>query len=732
MLLETQISRRGFLKTAGALTFSFTFAGRATKALAQEDATKFTAWVSLAADGTVTVMMPAAEMGQGSLTSLSLILAEELDADWSKVTTQYAPPIPKIYGNYHPLFHGAMLTAASVSTPGYWMSMRMGGAQARRVLLDNVAKQWTVPVSELTTEPSTVVHVASGRRVSYGDVVKFATVPEQPPQITEADLKKPSQFRLIGRKDIGRVDVPSKTDGSAKYGIDVRLPGMLYASVLEAPFDGAKPASVDSADAMKVPGVKKVLTLPFGIAVLGDTVHATRQGRNALKVKWDSASGPMGGFDSERAMQEYARHGRDPATKAMTWFEKGDAPKALAGAGKTLEAEYSSVHCYHAQMEPMNCVARVAPDGQSAEIWTGTQSTALAALVASNVLKTTPDKIKVNQHLLGGGYGRRIWPDAVAQAVVLANITKEPVKLMLTREDDLAAARPRPMTFHVMKAGLDGGGNLVAWNHRLVAENVDAVAAPPRFKATGGKDIIGWRGLEQQIYGVPNVLCDAVREERGVRVHAWRGIGAGYNKFAGESFLDEIAHASGKDPLALRLELTKGDPRANAVIRAVAEMAHWDKPRPKGRALGIAFSDYHGSYSAGIAEVSLDQKTGKIRVHDYWIAGDAGIVVQPENAHAQLESAVVYGLSSALYEELTFKDGAVQQTNFHQYQVLRMSDVPQIHTKVIVTDNPPTGLGELGVPTVAPAIGNAVFKLTGKRLRQLPMSPARVSATLKA
>jgi isoquinoline 1-oxidoreductase beta subunit len=731
MLLETTISRRGFLKTAGALTFSFTFAGRATQALAQDAATKFNAWVSLAPDGTVTVMMPAAEMGQGSLTSLSLILAEELDADWSKVTMQYAPPIPKIYGNYHPLFRGAMLTAASVSTPGYWMSMRMGGAQARRVLLDNVARQWNVPVGELTTEPSTVVHAASGRRISYGDVVKFAAVPEQPPQLTEADLKKPAQFRLIGRTDIPRVDVPSKTDGSAKYGIDVRLPGMLYASVLEAPFDGAKPASVDSADAMKVTGVKKVLTLPFGIAVLGDTVHATRKGRNALKVKWDAASGPMGGFDSDKALKEYAGHGRDPNAKAMTWFEKGDAPKALGGAAKTLAAEYSSVHCYHAQMEPMNCVARVAADGQSAEIWTGTQSTALAALVASNVLKTTPDKIRVHQHLLGGGYGRRIWPDAVAQAVVLANITKEPVKLLLTREDDLAAARPRPMTYHFLKAGLDGGGNLVAWNHRLVAENVDAVAAPPRFKATGGKDIIGWRGLEQQIYGVPNVLCDAVREERGVRVHAWRGIGAGYNKFAGESFLDEIAHASGKDPLALRLELTKGDPRANAVIRAVAEMAQWDKPRPKDRALGIAFSDYHDSYSAGIAEVSLDRKTGKIRVHNYWIAGDAGLVVQPQNAHAQLESAVVYGLSSALHEELTFKNGAVQQTNFHQYQVLRMSDVPEIHTKVVVTDNPPTGLGELGVPTVAPAIGNAVFKLTGKRLRQLPMSPQRVSATLK-
>jgi isoquinoline 1-oxidoreductase beta subunit len=732
MLLETRITRRGFLKTAGALTFSFTFAGRTTNALAQDASAKFNAWVSIAPDGTVTVMMPAAEMGQGALTSLSLILAEELDADWSKVTTQYAPPIPKIYGNYHPLFQGAMLTAASVSTPGYWMSMRMGGAQARRVLLDNVAKQWSVPVGELTTEPSTVVHAASSRRIAYGDVVKFAAIPDQPPQITEADLKKPSQFRLIGRKDIPRVDVPSKTDGSAKYGIDARLPGMVYAAVLEAPFDGAKPASVDSADAMKVSGVKKVLTLPFGIAVLGDTVHATRKGRNALKVKWDVASGPMGGFDSEKALKEYASHGRDANAKAMTWFEKGDAQKALAGAAKTLAAEYSSVHCYHAQMEPMNCVARVAADGQSAEIWTGTQSTALAAFVASTVLKTTPDKIKVNQHLLGGGYGRRIWPDAVAQAVVLANITKEPVKLLLTREDDLTAARPRPMTYHFMKAGFDGSGNVVAWNHRLVAENVDAVAAPPRFKATGGKDIIGWRGLEEPFYGVPNMLCDAVREERGVRVHAWRGIGAGYNKFAAESFLDEIAHATGKDPLALRLELTKEHPRAQAVIKAVAEMADWAKPRPAGRALGIAFSDYHESFSAGIAEVSLDQKTGKIRVHHYWIAGDAGIVVQPENAHAQLESAVVYGLSSALSEELTFKDGAVQQTNFHQYQVLRMSEVPEIHTQVIVTDNAPTGLGELGVPTVAPAIGNAVFKLTGKRLRQLPMSPARVSATLKA
>ena len=732
MLLETKISRRAFLQTTGALTFSFTFAGKATNALAQEGTAKFNAWVSIAPEGIITVMMPAAEMGQGSLTALPLILAEELDADWSKVTTQYAPPIPKIYGNYHPLFAGAMLTAASVSTPGYWMSMRMGGAQARRVLLDSVAQQWGVPASELSTEPSMVVHKASGRKISYGEVVRFAKVPETPPQIAEADLKKPSQFRLIGRADIPRTDVPSKTNGSAKYGIDVRLPGMLYASVLEAPYDGAKAAEVNSDVVSKMPGVKRVLPLPFGVAVLADSVHAANKGRRALKVKWDGAGNPNASFDSEKALAEYAGHARDPNAKAMTWYEKGDAKGALSGAAKTLQAEYSSVHCYHAQMEPMNCVARVAADGQSAEVWTGTQSTALAAFVASNVLKTTPDKIRVHQHLLGGGYGRRIWPDAVAQAVVLANITKEPVKLILTREDDLTAARPRPMTYHVMKAGFDGGGNLVAWHHRLAAENVDAVAAPPRFKATGGKDIIGWRGLEEPFYDVPNILADAVREQRGVRVHAWRGIGAGYNKFAAESFLDEIAVATGKDPLAIRLALTKDHPRAQAVIKAVAEMADWKRPRGKDRALGIAFSDYHESFSAGIAEVSLDRKTGKIRVHNYWIAGDAGIVVQPENAHAQLESAVVYGLSSALTEELTYKDGAVQQSNFHDYQLTRMSDMPLIHTKVIVTDNAPTGLGELGVPTVAPAIGNAVFKLTGKRLRQLPMSASRVSAALKA
>ena len=330
---------------------------------------------------------------------------------------------------------------------------------------------------------------------------------------------------------------------------------------------------------------------------------------------------------------------------------------------------------------------------------------------------------------MGGGYGRRIWPDAAIQATILSNITKKPVKLILTREDDVAAARPRPMTHHVLKAGVDANGNLVGWHHRLVSENVDAVAAPPRFEATGGKDYIGARGLDQALYGIRNVRAEYVRETRGMRVHAWRGIGSGYNKFAAESFLDEVATGVGKDPLALRLELTKDQPRAQAVIEAVAEMSDFKRKRP-GRGMGIAFSDYHGTLSAGVAEVSVDRSTGKIKVHNYWVAVDPGLVIQPDHVHGQLESAVVFGLSAALLEELTVKGWAIQQTNFNDYPVLRMSDLPDIHTKIVASDNPPTGMGEIGVVAVGPAIANAVFQLTGKRIRNLPMSPERVKQAL--
>jgi isoquinoline 1-oxidoreductase beta subunit len=726
------LSRRSIIKGAAGLTFSFTlgasFVGHMEKAFALE-ATKLNAWVTVGTDNTITILCPTAEMGQGVMTSLPLILAEELDADWSKVKVDFAPVNPKVYGNTHELFKGAQVTAASVSVPGYFMPLRIAGAEARKVLIDAVAAEWKVPAGELSTDKGFVIHAKSKRRISYGDVAKFAKVPAEPPKITEADLKKPGQFKLIGKKEIGRIDVPLKTNGTAKYGIDVQVPGMIYASVLEAPVDGAKVQVENMDDVAKIKGVSRVVPLPFGVAVFGDTVEATRAGRNALKVKWDTTGAVAANTDSAKAKEEYAAKGKDQSATAIAEYKVGDVAAALNGATKTLEAAYWSEYCYHAQMEPMNAVAKVSEDGQSAEIWTGTQSNALAAAIVASVLKTTPDKIKIHQHMLGGGYGRRIWPDAAVQAAVLSNVVKKPVKLILTREDDMTAARPRPLTHHVMKAGLDAKGNLTGWYHRLVSENVDAVAAPPRFQATGGKDYIGARGLDQANYAIPNVQAEYVREIRGMRVHAWRGIGAGYNKFAAESFLDEVANATGKDPLAIRLELTKDKPRANAVIKAVAEMSDFKKKRT-GRGMGIAFSDYHGTYAAGVAEVSVDKATGKIKVHNYWVAVDPGLVIQPDHVHAQLESAVVYGLSAALLEELTVKGGAIQQSNFNDYPVLRMSDLPEIHTKIVATNNPPEGMGEIGVVHVAPAIGNALFQLTGKRLRALPMSPDRVKKAL--
>src|SRR3954453_10287324 len=597
---KLDVSRRSFMQGAGGLTFAFalsgTLLGRASKAYAADSA-RLNAWVTIGTDDTITILCPQSEMGQGVLTALPLILAEELDADWSKVKQEFAPGNPKLYGGAHKMFPGAQVTLASVSVPSYWMPLRMAGAPARRVLIDNVAEHWKVPAGELATEKSQVVHKKSKRSISYGEVAKFAKVPAELPKIAEADLKQRKDFKLIGRRDIGRVDVPSKVNGTAIYGIDVQVPGMVYASLLHAPMDGAKAESVNTDEVMKIKGVTRVIPLPFGVAVIGDTVEATRAGRFALKVKWDTSASKAAPFDSAKAFDEYARKAADPAAEVKEAYKTGDAEKALSGAAKTIEAAYSSEHTYHAQMEPMNAVAKVSEDAQSAEIWVGTQVQPLAAAVVAGALKTTPDKIKINLQLLGGGFGRRIWPDAPVQAAVIANIVKKPVKLILTREDDISAARPRPMTHHMLKAGLDDKSNLVGWRHRIVAENVDAVAAPPRFAATGGKDIIGWRGMEQEFYTIPNIRAECVREQRGMRVHAWRGIGAGYNKFVTESFLDEIAAARGSDPVAMRLELTKNHPRAQAVITAVAAMSEFARKRP-GRGMGIAFSDYHDTLTA--------------------------------------------------------------------------------------------------------------------------------------
>lgn len=730
----TQINRRTFLASSTGLTFSLALGGSmlmSKNAQAADPAIKLNAWITIGTDDTVTMMVPTAEMGQGTTTALPLILAEELDADWTKVKAEFAPPNPKVYGNPHHLLNGGQATLASVAVAGYFTPLRVLGAQARQVLVDAVAAKWNVPASELTTDKGQVIHAKSNQRISYGEIAKFATVPAELPKISANDLKKPDQFKLIGRADLGRTDVKSKTNGSAQFGIDVTVPDMVYATILEAPLEGAKAENINTEEAMAIPGVTKVIPLPFGVAVIGNSVQATRLARNVLKQKvtWNTTGAVAANFDSEKAKKDYENQGQNAMAKTMDAYKRGDALTGLVNATQTIEATYWTEHCYHAQLEPMNCIARIGADGQSAEIWTGSQFAFLGTVAASGILKTTPDKIKVNQQLLGGGFGRRIAPDIIAQAVVLANVTKQTVKLLLTREDDMAAARPRPMTHHVLRAGLDESGNLVGWRHRMVAENVDAIASPPRFQATGGRDYIGWNGLDLPHYDIPNTLAEGVREIRGMRVHAFRGIGAGHNKFAIECFVDEVAHAKKMDPLAMRLQLTKNDARANAVLREVAKMADWKRKRP-GRALGLAFSDYHGSVSAGVVEVSLNRANGKIKVHNMWLAVDPGIAVQPTNVLAQLEGAAVFGLSVALLEELTIRNGAPVQSNFNDYPVLRMSDMPEIHTKIVASNAAPTGMGEIGVLPVAPAISNAVFQLTGKRLRALPMSPERVKKAL--
>lgn len=730
----TNIKRRTFLASSAGLTFTLGMGGSllsAREALAADPSFKPNAWITIGTDDTITMMVPTAEMGQGTTTAMPLILAEELDADWSKVKAEFAPPNPKVYGNPHYLLNGGQATLASVAVAGYFTPLRLLGAQARQVLVDAVAAKWNVPAAELTTDKSFVIHAKSNQRISYGEIAKFATVPAELPKLSASDLKKPEQFKLVGRADIGRTDVKSKTNGTARFGIDVSVPDMVYATILEAPMEGAKAENINTEEAMAVPGITRVIPLPFGVAVIGNSVQATRMARNVLKQKvtWNTSGAVAANFDSEKAKKDYENQGRDANAKAMDVYKRGDSLTELANATQTLEATYWTEHCYHAQLEPMNCIARIGADGQSAEIWTGSQFAFLGTVAASGILKTTPDKIKVNQQLLGGGFGRRIAPDIIAQAVVLANVTKQTVKLLLTREDDMAAARPRPMTHHVLRAGLDDKGNLVAWRHRLVAENVDAIASPPRFQATGGRDYIGWNGLDLPHYDIPNAAAEGVREIRGMRVHAFRGIGAGHNKFAVECFLDEIAHAKKMDPLDMRLQLTKNDARATAVLREVAKMSEWKRKR-NGRALGIAFGDYHGSLSAGVVEVSLQRTTGKIKVHNMWLAVDPGIAVQPTNVLAQLEGAAVFGLSVALKEELTIRNGAPVQSNFNDYPVLRMSEMPEIHTKIVASNAPPTGMGEIGVLPIAPAIANAVFQITGKRLRALPMSPERVKKAL--
>jgi isoquinoline 1-oxidoreductase subunit beta len=728
------LSRRDFLGAAG-LTLAFTalpdpqalIATPAGAALAEAPLSP-NVWLSVATDGTITIVSPAAEMGQGTFTTLPAVIADELDADWAKVKPVFPPEWnEKKFGN--PGYDNyAFQTSASFAVRGYFKAMRVAGAQARRVLIEAVAAKWGVPASELSTEPSAVVHKATNRRISYGEIAAFAKTPAQLPVIEDRDLKKPADFRYIG-KDLPRVEVPLKVTGAIKYGIDAQVPGMVYAAVLQSPWPGGKPETVDDTRARQVPGITDIVKLPEGVGVVGTSVYAAQTAKNLLKVTWSDAPGAH--HDSERALAEFAAIGRDKSREGVPYEKVGDARAAMQSAVKVYRGEYRTRYLYHAQMEPMNATAAVSADGKSVEIWTGTQGPTNLHSQVARLLQTDRTNITLHQHFLGGGYGRKSQVEVAVDAVRLSKAVGKPVKLIWTREDDIAGGKFRPQTAHHIEAGFDAAGRLIAWHHRVVAESVSAYTSATAGTTPPPLDRVVMKGSPLPQYPIPNKLAEHVIETRGARLAAFRGVGNAYNAFAAESLLDEIAKDRGFDPIAFRLTLSEGQPRMQTLLRTVAEMSDWHRHRDE-TALGVGTMVKDDTLAAGVAEVSIDRVTGKIKIHNFWAAIDAGLAVQPRNIAAQTEGSIIYALGHVLREKITIKDGRVLESNYTDYEVTRMSDVPNIEVRVVSTDNPPTGAGEDGVPVVACAVGNAIAALTGVRLRELPFAPERVRGALGA
>jgi len=727
----TRVSRRQVMIGAAGLSFAITLGSRvdAAEAASEGAGQALTPWVSVAPDGTITIMSAATEMGQGSMTSLPLIIAEELDADWGKVKIVPAPVNEKIYGN--PGFGGMMYTAGSNAVRSYYDNLRLFGAQARRVLLDNAAKKFGVSVDELATEPSVVVHSNSGRKLTYGEIATFAEIPAQAPEIKPESLKKPAHFRLI-TKDVMRTELPHKVNGSAQYSIDVQMPGMLYGAVLRAPVEGAAPEKFGEAQVTAIKGVVKIVKLPYGLGVVAETPWAAFAARRLIEstVVWNR-DGKAWGFDSDQGLQNFATTARDPNAKATDWFKLGDVRAELPKAASTFEAEYLCDYAYHAQMEPLNAVASVAESGDSAEVWCGTQSQTMAVEATANALGLDRSKVKLHDTLLGGGFGRR-GPrdmDFLIDAVLLSKAVAKPVKSMWTREDDVHNGRFRPLSAHYLRAGFDASGKLMAWQHRLVGDRVTPFADPVRYEKAGKKDFILMLGADAKGYDVPHQLVEQVYEDTGIRTAPLRGIGFTANKFATETFMDEIAYKRGVDPMRYRLDLLAKTPRAHAVLERVAHMADWGRSRG-GHGLGTAYIDYSDTQVAAVVEISIDRSTGKIKLHNVWCAIDCGVAVQPDNVIAQTESSIVYGIGLALTERVSIKDGAVEQSNFYDYIVSRNHDVPPMFVEVIQTDNKPTGVGQMATPLITPAVSNAVMTLTSVRLRHAPFTEERVKKAL--
>jgi isoquinoline 1-oxidoreductase beta subunit len=695
-------SRRDFLKASG-LVIGFTLPGVQRLAEAAPAEFKPNAYLRVGADGRVTVVVGLSEMGQGVHTAIPMLVAEELDADWSRVRVEQAPA-DQAFTN--PIFH-TQATGGSTSVNGHWDPMRKAGAAAREMLVAAAAQTWKVDASECRTEKGVVIH-KSGKKLSYGKLVGTAarqSVPKEP------KLKSAGDFRIIGQP-LKRLDTPKKVNGSGKYGMDVRLPGMLTAVMARPPVPGGKAVSVDDSNTKKIKGVRQVIQIPQGVAVLATGYWAAKKGRDALEIKWDD--GPNAGLSSQGVTKRLSE-----ATQREGKPARNEGNVGSVSAAKTLEAVYEAPYLAHACMEPMNATAWVKKD--TVEIWAGTQSQGPNQGILSHVASVEPKQVKVNTMLLGGGFGRRFAPDFTIAATLLSKISGKPVKLVYSREDDMRGYFYRPASVTRFSAGLDAGGRPVS----LLAR----VACPSIMEASGfmklpesGVDSFGVEGVADLPYDIPNLRVDYVREEPGVQVWFWRSVGHSQNIFFSESFIDELAHAAGKDPFEFRRSLLGKAPRHKGVLELAAERAGWGSPLPQGVQRGIAVAYSFGSYVAEVAEVSV-AADGRPRVHRVVAAVDCGEVVNPEIVRRQVESAIVYGLTAALYGKITFKDGRVEQGNFDTYPMLRMNEMPKVEVHIVKSDSHATGMGEPGLPPLAPALAAAIFKATGKRIRRLPIDP---------
>jgi isoquinoline 1-oxidoreductase subunit beta len=668
------------------------------------------AFIRIGSDDIITVIVNHSEMGQGVYTSLPMIIADELEADWTKVRFEAAPVDP-VYN--HPGF-GMQGTGGSTSTWVEWDRFRKAGATGKHMLIAAAAQTWNVDASTCKAEKGYVIHTATNQKLSYGQLVEKAATLKAP---EEVKLKDPKDFNFIG-KPVKRLDTPEKINGTGVFGLDIKLPGLLTAVIARPPVFGGKVVRFDAEKAKAIPGVKHVLQIDRGIAVVADAFWPAKLGRDALSIVWDD--GNLATLDSKTQGQQYAGLAKQPGAVAN---KQGDVAVAKGKAAKKLEAVYELPYLAHAPMEPLNCVADVKAD--SCEIWVGTQFQTADLMAASRITGLNPSKIKLHTTLLGGGFGRRAVMDShfEVEAVQVSNALKQPVKVVWTREDDIKGGYYRPRALHKISAGLDASGKPLYWQQNIVCQSFIIGTPFEPMMVQNGVDGLAVEGAANHPYEVPNMQVAWNMAPAGVPTLWWRSVGSSHTAFAVEGFIDEVAKAAGKDPFEYRMTLLDKHPKYKRVLQLVADKAGWKKPVTPGRGRGIAIHESFGSIVAQVAEVSIT-KNKTLKVHKIVCAIDCGPVVNPDTVKAQMEGCVVFGLSAALYGEITFEKGRVKEGNFHNYKVVRMNEMPEVEVHIVESTEKMGGVGEPGVPPVAPAVMNALYKLTGKRVRSLPLRPA--------